>query len=106
MLVSTEHDNVVDYRPLAREMGLAKVLRVIPGLELTSIARTEEVPHTAGHANVLPLAPEPFTAAAPCAARASGCGRRSPRRVGGADGASSSSTTPGPRTASATTRPS
>ena len=60
VLVATEHDHVVDYRPLVGEMGLAERLRVIPGLEATSISRTEAVPFSAGHANVLPLEPTPF----------------------------------------------
>ncbi|MBW2312607.1 MAG: CehA/McbA family metallohydrolase [Deltaproteobacteria bacterium] len=60
VLVATEHDNVVDYRPTANAMGLEGRMRVVPGLEVTSILRSEAVPHTTGHANAFPLLPEPF----------------------------------------------
>jgi hypothetical protein len=33
---------------------------VIPGLEVTGISRTDDVPFTSGHANVLPLEPQPL----------------------------------------------
>jgi hypothetical protein len=60
VLVATEHDHVVDYRPVARAMGLGEALRIVPGLEVTSVLRSEAAPHTTGHANAWPLAPEPF----------------------------------------------
>jgi len=60
VLVATEHDHVVDYRPLARAMGLGDALRILPGLEVTSIMHSEATPRTAGHANALPLEPVPF----------------------------------------------
>jgi len=60
VLVATEHDHVVDYRPVARAMGLGDALRIVPGLEGTSVLRSEAAPHTTGHANAWPLEPEPF----------------------------------------------
>jgi len=60
VLVSTEHDHVVDYRPVARAMGLADALRIVPGLEVTSVLRSTAAPHTTGHANAWPLEPEPY----------------------------------------------
>jgi len=60
VLVSTEHDHVVDYRPIARAMGLGDIVHIVPGLEVTSILRSEAAPYTTGHANAWPLVPEPF----------------------------------------------
>ena len=60
VLVSTEHDHVVDYRPIAHAMGLDPVLHIVPGLEVTSILRSEAAPFTTGHANAWPLVPEPL----------------------------------------------
>ncbi|NNL65711.1 MAG: PHP domain-containing protein [Myxococcales bacterium] len=60
ILVATEHDNVVDYQPVVEAMGLAERLRVVPGLEVTTISKTEDVPYTAGHGNAWPLPPQPF----------------------------------------------
>lgn len=60
ILVATEHDNVVDYQPVVEAMGLADRVRVVPGLEVTAISKTGDVPYTAGHANAWPLPPEPY----------------------------------------------
>jgi hypothetical protein len=59
VLVSTEHDHVVDYRPLARAMGLGDALHIVPGVEVTSVLRSEAAPYTTGHANAFPLRPDP-----------------------------------------------
>jgi len=51
--VSTDHDAVGDYRPIVTALGLEPRMRVIPGLEVTTILR--------GHFNMYPITPEPLT---------------------------------------------
>ena len=59
LVVATEHDNVFDYAPLIEEMGLAGEIHSLVGVEVTSTYRGSETPHTAGHSNAFPLAPQP-----------------------------------------------
>ena len=56
--VASEHNNVVDFAPVIRELGLEKLFRSISGDEITSDA--SRVPF--GHANVFPLVPDPTDA--------------------------------------------
>jgi len=55
VLVSTEHDHVVDYGPVIEGLGLAGALAWLPGVEVTGILRSDAAPRTAGHANALPM---------------------------------------------------
>lgn len=57
VLVSTEHDRVFDPGPVVRRLGLDDRIVGLPGVEVTSVAETEEVPHTLGHLNAFPLEP-------------------------------------------------
>lgn len=50
----TDHDYVSDLQPLVEQMGLASLLRVMPGIEVT--------PFAYGHFNSWPIAPEPNSA--------------------------------------------
>ncbi len=51
--VTTDHDAMTDYRPLNTAMGLDDRMRIIPGLEVTSLLR--------GHFNMFPMNPQPHT---------------------------------------------
>ncbi len=51
--VLTDHDAMTDYAPLATALGLDGRMKVIPGLEVTTLMR--------GHFNVYPLPPQPLT---------------------------------------------
>lgn len=59
VVVATEHDRIFDYGPLIRELGLQTNLASVVGIELTSSTRSDEAPHTFGHANALPLPLQP-----------------------------------------------
>ena len=59
VFVSSEHDNVYDFAPLIREMGLAERLPSLVGIEITGEVKTEEIPHSNGHANAFPIALRP-----------------------------------------------
>lgn len=60
VLVASDHDRVTDYAPLLRELGLASEVASLSGAEITSTVRGAANPETSGHANVFPLAPDPF----------------------------------------------
>lgn len=51
--VTSEHDRMVDYRPLAKALRLDTRMRTIPGYEVTTGLR--------GHFNVYPVEPRPLT---------------------------------------------
>ncbi|MES2640740.1 MAG: CehA/McbA family metallohydrolase [Myxococcota bacterium] len=53
--VTTDHDAITDYRSLASALGLDARLRVVPGTEVTTLAR--------GHFNLYPLDPAPLASA-------------------------------------------
>jgi hypothetical protein len=55
LVVATEHDRVVDYAPMIRDLGLSKRMSSLVGVEMTSSAYTGDSPYTAGHANVYPM---------------------------------------------------
>lgn len=55
VLVATEHDRVVDPRPVIDELGLASSIVGVPGVEVTSVAETEVAPSTLGHLNAFPV---------------------------------------------------
>lgn len=60
LIVSTEHDRVVDYGPLLQRLGLGNRVRSLVGVEVTSSAESEASPETAGHANVFPHPYQPL----------------------------------------------
>ncbi len=57
VVVATEHDRVVDPGPVIAALGLAGDIVGVPGVEITSVAETEDVPGTLGHLNAFPLSP-------------------------------------------------
>jgi len=59
VLVSTEHDRVVDPRPLVAALGLNDRLVAIPGVEITGSYAGGDTPFTLGHLNAYPMRPEP-----------------------------------------------
>ncbi len=59
VLVSTEHDAVVDYAPRIAALGLEKQLIGIAGVEITSELGGSAVPFTIGHANTFPFIGDP-----------------------------------------------
>ena len=60
VVVSTDHDQLVDYGPLIQSLGLADRVASVVGVEITSSAREAAVPYTAGHLNAFPLSLEPL----------------------------------------------
>jgi hypothetical protein len=60
VVVSTDHDQLVDYGPLIRSLDLGDRVASVVGVEITSTAREAAVPHTAGHLNAFPLPLEPL----------------------------------------------
>ena len=48
--VTTDHDRMADYRPLATALGLDSLMTVIPGLEVSPVLR--------GHHNLFPVEPD------------------------------------------------
>lgn len=59
VLVSTEHDRVVDPRPVIAALGLAERVAGVVGVEVTTTVTGGESPHTIGHSNAFPLTPRP-----------------------------------------------
>jgi len=55
VIVSTEHDRVVDYGPLIRRLGLGNHMFSVVGVEVTSTVKGSVTPFTIGHANAFPL---------------------------------------------------
>jgi len=51
--VTTDHDRMADYRPLATALGLDSRFQVIPGVEVSPVLR--------GHFNLFPVEPRPQT---------------------------------------------
>lgn len=49
--VTTDHDRMADYRPLASALGLEDRMTVLPGVEVSSVVR--------GHFNLFPVEPQP-----------------------------------------------
>jgi hypothetical protein len=49
VVVSTDHDQLVDYGPLIRSLDLADRVASVVGVEITSTAREAAVPYPAGH---------------------------------------------------------
>ncbi len=60
VVVSTDHDQMVDYGPLIRSLDLGDRVASVVGVEITSTAREAAVPYTAGHLNAFPLPLEPL----------------------------------------------
>lgn len=54
MFAVTDHDYVADLQPLVQSMGLERLLRVLPGIEVT--------PFSHGHFNAWPVAPDDSSA--------------------------------------------
>ena len=48
--INTDHDRMVDYRPLAEAMGVTDRLNILPGVEVSPVLR--------GHFNLFPVAPD------------------------------------------------
>jgi hypothetical protein len=67
VLVSTDHDQVADYGPTVRELGLEGSIVTLVGVEMTSSAHSEAVPHTSAHSNAFPIPyrPEAYRSGAP-----------------------------------------
>ena len=59
LVVATEHDRIIDYAPVIRDLGLSSSIASLIGSELTSTVQGEVAPYTFGHANAFPLAFEP-----------------------------------------------
>ena len=60
VMVTTEHDHLVDFAPRIRELGLAGRIASVAGAEVTSTSHSEATPSTFGHVNVFPLTPRPL----------------------------------------------
>jgi hypothetical protein len=60
LVVSTEHDRVVDYAPAIARMGLSNDLASIVGVEITGSSHSDAAPHTIGHQNAFPLPLQPL----------------------------------------------
>jgi hypothetical protein len=67
VVVSTDHDQLVDYAPLIHRLGLADRVASVVGAEITATAQEAPVPYTAGHLNAFPLQlrPEQYRDGAP-----------------------------------------
>ncbi len=59
VLVSSEHKVTADLTDVRDKLDLRGRLIVIPGVELTGMARTEVAPRTIGHSNVFPISAQP-----------------------------------------------
>jgi len=59
VIVSTEHDYIVDYAPLIARLGLEDRMRSVVGTEATSTVYTEDDHYTLGHGNVFPVTVDP-----------------------------------------------
>ncbi len=55
ILVASEHNRLIDYRHLLKEMDLEREIVLISGVEFTGMARTEQAPFTNGHSNAFPV---------------------------------------------------
>ncbi len=55
VVVSTEHDRVIDARPLIARLGLGDRLAGVVGAEITGTFHGGDTPSTIGHVNALPL---------------------------------------------------
>ncbi len=60
VLISTEHDNLFDFAPTIRSLGLEQQLGSLVGVEVTSEVRSQLAPHSIGHANSFPLPRDPI----------------------------------------------
>jgi len=60
VLVSTEHDRVLDPSPAIASLGLGDRLFGITGVEITSSFLGKDAPHSIGHLNAYPLRREPL----------------------------------------------
>jgi hypothetical protein len=60
VVVSTDHDQIVDYGPLIHRLGLGDRVVSVVGVEITSTARVAPVPYTVGHLNAFPLPYRPL----------------------------------------------
>jgi hypothetical protein len=60
VLISTEHDRIVDPRPTLARLGLGDRLVGLTGVEVTSSYAGGEVPYTIGHLNLYPMRREPL----------------------------------------------
>jgi len=58
VMVSSEHDIPVDFKPLINAMGVNNKITSIAAVEITSLLPTERLPFTGGHTNVFPYTPK------------------------------------------------
>jgi len=60
VMVSTDHDKHVDYAPIVSALGLASLVRTIPGVEVTgSVPNPPVLPNSIGHINAWPMPVRP-----------------------------------------------
>lgn len=59
VIVSTEHDNVIDYAPTIEAMGVGDRVASVVGVEVTSTVVGDVTPYTSGHSNAFPLVRDP-----------------------------------------------
>lgn len=60
VMVNSEHDVVVNFAPLVEQMGLADKVATITGVEMTSLLKSAQKPHTGGHVNFFPYVAKPL----------------------------------------------
>lgn len=59
VLIATEHNRLVDLTPVLQAQRLDHIMTVLPGVELTGMVRSGQVPFTHGHQNIFPLVEKP-----------------------------------------------
>ncbi len=60
VIVASDHDNVADFGPALRRLGLGDRIRVVQGVEATNSGPSPQAPWTLGHSNAWPIAYAPF----------------------------------------------
>ena len=60
VLVATEHDRIVDPRPVLRAAGLEHDFALVTGVEITSSYKGGDSPYATGHWNAFPVRPNPM----------------------------------------------
>ena len=58
IMVSSEHDVLVDYAPYIRELGVMDKITSIAATEMTSLLLAKSQPFTGGHLNFFPVQPQ------------------------------------------------
>jgi hypothetical protein len=60
VMVNSEHDVVVNFKPLIDAMGVGDKITTITGAEMTSLLISEAMPYTGGHVNFFPYQAKPL----------------------------------------------